>query len=94
MNRWIALAALLPGGFIALAIVAVVRWRRRGLAQEVDAINAAIAERGHTYRFEGHDEALEQRTQARRKIAESVKKDGRRIETRDDRASRIHLMGR
>lgn len=44
------------------------------------------------YRFTGHDEGLEQQARERRKHADRVRLDANRIETRDDRASKIHLV--
>ena len=43
--------------------------------------------------YVGLDDALRQRTVARRERAEAIIRDARQLETRDDRASKIHLVG-
>ena len=79
---------------LGLGLAVSVHLRRRWLAREAAAIEAAIQSRGFTYRFEGQDEALRQRTRERRQTAESIKREGRHLDTRDDRASKIHLVGK
>lgn len=66
MNRyWPILLILLPSGCL---IAALVRWRRRCVANEKPLIIPAPRQL-----FTGHDEAMEARARARREIADSIR---------------------
>jgi hypothetical protein len=86
--RWFLLLALPCGSLILLGVVAAKRWRD----QQADPIEALIAP--PVVKFTGHDEALAQRTRARREQADRLKADGRRLDTKDDGRSRIHMVTR
>jgi hypothetical protein len=47
-----------------------------------------------TYTYLGHDETLEIAARQRRKDADRVRAEARRLDTRDDPRSRIHVVGR
>ncbi len=86
---WLA-ALVLPGGSI-LAIVYGWRWlqRQRSSDPKIDRYIVPPVQK-----FAGHDEALAQRTRARREHAEQIKAEGRRLDTRDDSRSKIHMVSR
>lgn len=85
--RWLLLLVL-PGGGCVLTLL-VLRWLRRRLV--TDPIDRLIVP--PVQKFAGHDEALAHRTRARREHADRIKAEGRKLETRDDGRSRIHLVG-
>ena len=80
-------------GFVVAGLAVAVYLRRGWLAREGGRIDAAIAARGYRYTYTGHDDDLRKRTEQRRAHAAAKKRDGRQIETQDDRASKIHIVG-
>jgi len=82
-------------GVLAIFVVGrvVIARRRRWLRAAALQIDQAIQAGGYTYRegFREPDDALRVRTQQRRDHADRIKREGRQIETQDDRSSRIHL---
>lgn len=76
MTRYLGAAVLivLAGGMGVLAWLQRRRERR-------EAAQLAQDKRGHTYRFEGHDEALRLRTEKRRQAAESIRKRASSVES-------------
>jgi hypothetical protein len=88
--RWIALS------LVALAVVLAAYRRRQWLNDAGDEwLSAEIKARGYRYRpgLETFDDDLRKRTEARRAHAEQIKRGGRLLETKDDRASKIHIVG-
>lgn len=74
MRAHVLLIAL-PGGFLMLAVLLLLRWvRRRQLARETASLNALIVEKGLRVRFVGHDDSLRVKTQLRRDAADRLKR--------------------
>ena len=84
--KWM-LPVLVGAAFVLIAgPIVLARIARRWGANDIEI-------KGYTYRFKGLDEPLRKRTEARRKLAEAIKRDGLTLDTRDDQTSRIHLAG-
>lgn len=81
MRPWLPLAlALLPGGLLLAAIVfAFNRWQRRQDRREHAELALAIVP--PTYRFEGVDEQLRQRSEQRRRAAAGIRGRANRLES-------------
>lgn len=78
----VAIVAFLAG--IAFAYLAFAwplrRWRRRRARREMALVEALIAHAGHRPRFEGHDDGLRLRTQARREAAGRIRVRANRVD--------------
>ena len=81
--RW----SLLVAG-TALVVLApwLLQWLARRFGQDETPMGT------YRYTFEGEDQALRARTEARRRQAAALKREGQQIETKDDRVSRIHRV--
>ena len=86
--KWLAVLAI--GGVVA-GIAVGVYLRRCWIAAAKELAEAEIG--SPRYRWTEQDDSLRQQTEARRQHAESIKKDARQLETKDDRASKIHIVG-
>jgi hypothetical protein len=67
-------------------------WRlaRYLLGTDTDPLIDSLISRPRV-RYEGLDERLRQQTAKRRELAEDIRRDAMKIETQDDRRSRIHI---
>ena len=72
--------ALVALGGAVVGFSVFVYFRRRWLEAAARFADAEIQKRGHRYRWTEHDDALRQRTEARRQHADAIKKDARQIE--------------
>src|SRR4051812_47103529 len=81
---WRILAiVLLPGGFVAGGIALAMYLRRRWLAREAAQVDALIASNRATSRkgFDVHDDALRQKTEQRRDVAERMRRRAAHVES-------------
>lgn len=55
--------------------------RHQWLAKAAQLADAEIAARGYSYRFEGHDDSLRVKTEAKRQAADRMRTRAARVET-------------
>ena len=83
--RWFLLGSSLGAAGYLIGPWVLAKIARRYSANDVEI-------KGYRYRFEGSDEALRKRTEARRAQAAALKREAVNLETQDDRISKIHLV--
>ncbi len=82
-----ALVALTIGGAILVLIPMGLAWAGRKWGENEPHIRAP------RQLFTGHDEELEQQSRQRREKAEALKREGRRVETQDDKPRSLRKWG-